>query len=133
MTKTQVLLYDQKASFEVPSTIPSKAEHVITLEWSSSPNNYMQNSYMISQDPSHVYWLLWIEAEDNEEDSADQLVAFVKNSDVNIKDAAVSLLKAYWNAYYKEYGTPDKNYKLVNTGILDENDLKNIVSGINII
>jgi len=133
MNTTQVLLYDQIAPFKVPTKIPSKADHVITLEWSSSSINYMQNRYMISQDPSQVYWLLWIAADDNEEESEEQLVAYVKKSDVNIKNASASLLKAYWIAYYEEYETPDEHYILVDTGILDDHDLKNIVSGINFI
>lgn len=133
MNTIQVLLYDQIAPFEAPTNIPSKADHVITLEWTSSPINYMISRYMISLDTSGNHWLLWIKADDTEDKSEDQLVAYVKKSDVNIKDAAASLLKDYWIAYYKEYETPDEHYKLVDTGILDEYELKKIVSGINFI
>jgi hypothetical protein len=131
MTTTNVLLYDQVATFEVSKEIPSNAKHVITLEWTSSPINYMKNRYMISKDISNQKWLLWIKADETEDESFDQLVAFENNSDIDIKDASANLLKAYWIAYYKEYETPDEHYKLVETGILDEHDLKNIVSGIN--
>lgn len=133
MTTTNVLLYDQEASFEVSKEIPSNAEHVITLEWTSSPLNYMKNKFMISKDISNQKWLLWIKADETEDESVDQLVAFENNSDNDIKDASTNLLKAYWIAYYKEYETPDEDYKLVKTGILDEHDLKNIVSGIKFI
>ena len=133
MTTANVILYDQTASFDVPTEIPLNANHITTLEWTSSPINYMINRYMISLDASETHWLLWIAADDTDDESADQLVAFVKNADVDMKDASISLLKAYWIAYYKEYETPDEHYKLVDTGILDEHDLKNIVSGINFI
>jgi len=133
MNTTQVLLYDQVAPFEVPTEIPLNANHVATLEWSSSPINYMINRYMISLDTSGNHWLLWIKADDNEDESADQLVAFVKNTDVDMKDESICLLKAYWVAYFNEYENPDEHYQLVETGILDDHDLKNIVSGINFI
>ena len=131
MTTTNVLLYDQVATFEVSKEIPSNAKDVITLEWTSSPINYMKNRYMISKDIANQKWLLWIKADETEDESVDQLVAFENNSDIDIKDASANLLKAYWIAYYKEYETPDEHYKLVETVILDEHDLKNIVSGIN--
>jgi hypothetical protein len=75
MTTAKVLLYDQTASFDVPTEIPLNANHIATLEWSSSPINYMINSYMISLDTSGNHWLLWIKADEYEDESEDQLVA----------------------------------------------------------
>jgi hypothetical protein len=133
MMKAQVLLYDQSASFEAPTEIPLNANHIATLEWSSSPINYMINRYMISLDASGTHWLLWIKADDTEDESEDQLVAYGEKTDEDVKQTSASLLKEYWIAYFTEYENPVQHYKLIQKGILDENDLEAIVSEIDFI
>ena len=109
--------------------MPKTADFALTAEWWFSPVSTRIDSLFIAKDKTKRYWVLWLKwFDDNWLKYEERIInAIPSNDENNVNKAAIELIIKFWS---EEMDNGSLSYGpefISQLGIIDENDMKDII------